>query len=590
MKLTEEQRVIIESDQDICINAVAGSGKTSTLIAYAAAKTNSSRILYLAFNRVIRNEAEAKFRAAGLHKVDVETAHSLAFKHVVPMFGYRLQNNGYKLTELVEVLALNTSVDPKQVYFVAAHVNRLVALYCNSAAMDIKDVDYPVTIDDAKIRGMVAGQFARILREAQKFLHMMERGEIAVTHDFYLKKFQLSAPKLNYDYILFDEGQDASAVMLDIFLKQKAVKVMVGDMHQQIYGWRYAVNALEMTHFPVMNLSLSFRFNQQVAFLAAETIRLKRVIGKPFEVNIFGGGGSKTTKLKAVIARTNLGLLVEAIEHVSPPRAIRSLYFEGNFNAYTYAENGASLYDVLYLYNQEHQKIKDKLIRSMKTLADLKSYAEETGDQQLKMMAEVVKKYGNALPQLLRTIRQKHVDDKDRQKAEVIFSTVHRCKGMEYDIVQLANDFITEKKLRRAMEHAEKALPDIEKLKEEINLLYVAITRTKNLLYIPDTLVPEGYLGTEHIRILRTEPDLWTPDFEVEDLPPVQPSKPKLVIRKKWTNQEDELLMEMFLDGKRYSTMARKFGVSEGAIKTRLRKIAGTTSAAMARLVLDAND
>jgi hypothetical protein len=35
----------------------------------------------------------------------------------------------------------------------------------------------------------------------------------------------------------------------------------------------------------------------------------------------------------------------------------------------------------------------------------------------------------------------------------MIFSTVHRCKGMEYDEVELVNDFISEQrleKLRRA--------------------------------------------------------------------------------------------------------------------------------------------
>ena len=63
----------------------------------------------------------------------------------------------------------------------------------------------------------------------------MERAEIPITHEFYLKKFQLQNPQLSYDYILFDEGQDASPVMLDVFLKQKATKVIVGDGHQQIY-------------------------------------------------------------------------------------------------------------------------------------------------------------------------------------------------------------------------------------------------------------------------------------------------------------------------------------------------------------------
>ena len=54
-------------------------------------------------------------------------------------------------------------------------------------------------------------------------------------------------------------------------------------------------------------------------------------------------------KAKAVLARTNLGLLVKAIEYVTEKRQVKRLHFEGNINSYTYAADGASLYDVLSL-------------------------------------------------------------------------------------------------------------------------------------------------------------------------------------------------------------------------------------------------
>ncbi len=52
----------------------------------------------------------------------------------------------------------------------------------------------------------------------------MDKGEIEVIHDFYLKKFQLLGAQLALCYILFDEGQDASAAMLDVFFQQTAAK------------------------------------------------------------------------------------------------------------------------------------------------------------------------------------------------------------------------------------------------------------------------------------------------------------------------------------------------------------------------------
>ena len=81
------------------------------------------------------------------------------------------------------------------------------------------------------------------------------------------------------------------------------------------------------------------------------------------------------------------------------------------------------------------------------------------------------------------------------------FSTVHRCKGMEYDAIQLVNDFITEEKLEKLKEDKKKAL-NPAKLNEEINLLYVAITRTRNNIHIPESLMPKGFPASSQIHVI----------------------------------------------------------------------------------------
>src|SRR5207253_2895917 len=138
-------------------------------------------------------------------------------------------------------------------------------------------------------------------------------------------------------------------------------------------------------------------------------------------------------KTKAVLARTNLGLLLEAIEYVSQKENRGPIYFEGNINSYTYADEGASLYDVLNLSNKKHSGIRDKLIRSMKDLPDLEDYIKKTEDMQLGMLVEIVKKYGNRIHGIMKTIKERHVSNEEKEKAGMIFSTVHRSKGMEYD-------------------------------------------------------------------------------------------------------------------------------------------------------------
>src|SRR4051812_5809224 len=106
MQLTDEQKAIIASKGNIKINAVAGSGKTTTVIEHAKARPSNSRILYLAFNKSVKTEAEKKFREAGLRNVKVETAHSLAYRYIVPQNGYTLRQSGYKTHEIAELLRL----------------------------------------------------------------------------------------------------------------------------------------------------------------------------------------------------------------------------------------------------------------------------------------------------------------------------------------------------------------------------------------------------------------------------------------------------------------------------------------------------
>jgi len=588
MKLTEEQINILASNDNIKINAVAGSGKTTTIIEYAKTRDSNSRILYLAFNKSVKLDAVRRFTEAGLGNVKVETAHSLAYKNIVFDFGYKVRAQGYKTNEIAEILGLTASGEKHAVYMVANHINKFVAYFCNSSKQKVQELDYLATLTEAKAKEFVSVFYEYILSQTRLFLSFMDKGKIEVTHDFYLKKFQLANPDLPYDYILFDEGQDASAAMLDIFLKQKAIKVIVGDTHQQIYGWRYAINSLEQVNFTDYHLTTSFRFSQEIANLALTVLSLKRHIGRFKPIQIEGKGVSKAIKTKAILARTNLGLLLKAIEYITERENVKHIYFEGNINSYTYAEEGASLYDVLNLYNEKRHAIKDELIKGMKNIADLEDYIEKTQEVQLGMMVEIVKEYGNRIPDIIRNLKEKHVSNEDKDKAEIIFSTVHRCKGMEYDTVQLVNDFITEGQVHKMREDLEKSDTDAAKINEEINLLYVAVTRTRNSLYIPNALMPPSEGNFENIHVMHDlRPEAKMEMKKVIGYPKqikYQQKEPKAyeVAEKRlankdayrpWTNELDSALTRMFQEGVSLKDMEKHFGRSRSAIGSRIKKL-----------------
>jgi superfamily I DNA/RNA helicase len=570
MRLTPEQIEIINSNENIKINAVAGSGKTTTVIEYARTRPANSKILYVVFNRSVKQEAIEKFSKNGLTNVTVETAHSLAYKHIVPKHGYKVRPYGYKTNEIAEMLNLVGNGEKHAEYIVANHINKLISFYCNSDKEKIEEANYLDSLSDSKSKSFVASFYKYMEKKAVLLLDKMNRGEIEVTHDFYLKKFQLLGPELKYDYILFDEGQDASAAMLSTFLKQRAVKVIVGDTNQQIYGWRQAVNSLEKVDFGSYGLSTSFRFGPDIARLATAVLGFKEYIGLQQNISISGQGDYRATRAKAVLARTNLGLLVKAIECVT--EKVKHIYFEGNINSYTYAEEGASLYDVLNLSNGKHHLIKDKLLRAMKDLHELEDYVNKTEDMQLGMLVEIVKNYGDRIYTVLKTLKDKHVKNEERNKAELIFSTVHRSKGMEYDEVELVGDFITEKKLEDFKEKKNLKF-SAGKLNEEINLLYVAVTRARVRLYIPETLLPKGFeITSENIQVLN-EP--------VEELSTDQTKSYSVEEKRKthkkayapWNAEADHELQVLAHEGFTVDQIAAHFGRTKGAIQSRLKKL-----------------
>ncbi len=585
MQLTSEQHEIINSTGNIKINAIAGSGKTTTIIEYAKTRPANSRILYLVFNKSVKLEAIEKFKRKGLNNVTVETAHSLAYKHIVFKHGYKVRAQGYKTNEIAELLKLQGNGEKHAEYIVANHISKFITYFCNSDKQTIDDLNYLETLTDSKAKKFVAPFYKYIATKAALLLNKMGAGEIEIAHDFYLKKFQLSNPQLKYDYILFDEGQDASSAILDVFLKQNATKVIVGDTNQQIYSWRYAVNSLEKVNFKTFNLSTSFRFGQDIADLALAVLKYKKHIGREQNISITGGGTGKETKTKAIIARTNLGLLLKVIEFVIEKKA-NKIYFEGNINSYTYADDGASLYDVLSLYNKKHHLIRDKLIRSMGDLNDLEDYIKKTEDGQLAMMVDIVKKYENDIPRIIKTIKEKHVGDDEKAKAEMIFSTVHRSKGMEYDEVELVNDFVGQKKLEDYREKVNTVMT-ADKLNEEVNLLYVALTRAKNILRIPESLLPKDFPASLHIHVLKPPVEIEEEEVEIT-LPQkhhLQKQKAYVVeeIRSKhkeayapWDKDADDELLSMIKEGANTIAIAKHFGRTGGAIISRINKLTST--------------
>jgi superfamily I DNA/RNA helicase len=255
--------------------------------------------------------------------------------------------------------------------------------------------------------------------------------------------------------------------MLDIVVRQPIPKVFMGDRHQQIYGWRGAQNALALIQPTVARyLTQSFRLGPLIAALANVLLATYKGETVPLQGCRPRGeiGHLDYRRPYTVIARTNAGIFDEAAQRVQwrrPPR----LHFVGGLQGYPFQR----ILDAWRLYAERREAIRDPFLRAFPDFATLEQLAAEVDDRELKQLCRVVRQYGQRIPTLVRQIEHHTVPDP--AGAQVCLTTAHKTKGLEFDQVVLAEDFPS---------LVQTPLPEIDS--EEVNLLYVAVTRTRDLL------------------------------------------------------------------------------------------------------------
>ncbi|WKL67235.1 3'-5' exonuclease [Pseudomonas qingdaonensis] len=464
MKPTHEQQPIIDyKGLHLVVKAYAGCGKTATLVAFAQSNPNL-RILYLAYNKAIKDEALTKFP----DNVTCKTGHQLAWPKFGSRYAHKLGNT--KMTDVARLL--NT----KDWGFVR-NTMAVVSSYMSSADAEIGIAHFYAGVPAEDQDAFSDSDIEKLLNAAQTLWEEMTdiESSFICEHDAYLKLYQLSGPELSYDCILFDEAQDANPVVSAIVASQPGQKIFVGDPWQQIYRWRGAENALDQQieqGAEPMYLTNSFRFGPMIAGVANAILRLqgetRPLVGlgpmDKVKTSIEGIRGQYT-----ILNRTVSGVIMSAIEAVSNGHVV---YWNGGIGAY----NLEGLEDTYNLKNNRMGEIRDFRVKAFKSYDAYTEAAEASEDPEMLRTMRILKDHGN-IPQLLAALRQYSTDD--IEDADIVVSTTHRAKGLEWDIVLLDEDFPD-------IFDPERVDPD--QVGDELNLLYVGVTRARKILIL-NTLV-----------------------------------------------------------------------------------------------------
>ena len=483
MKPTIEQQNIIDSAKagnNLAIKAYAGAAKTSTCIMVANEVVKNS--LYISFNKDIATEAGSKFPS----HVTCQTIHSLAYREIIkfpksPM-GQRLKgslniNDILKLASFNEITAEFKEDDA---FNYALIVKDTITAFCQSSSADVEKFTHQYLISEEE-------NFINDIAEiATSYWEALTKGDsFTISHDIYLKMFQLSKPMLKnkdtgvYEVIYLDEAQDSNPVTLDIFLNQdQAQKIIVGDPFQAIYAWRGAVDAFSHVtdDFKQLTLSESFRYTQTIADQSASII------------NWFGGNNSITGR--GEISKYNKNAASYAYLCRNNSSVLRLLLEAAEKRQYVYCNiNLQELFSKLYhlaaiLFNQV-PKYPVAELKQYTTKAQLLKAAEK--DQELATMIRLVDvlNAGKGMFQNIKDIKQYATEDKNIAVYSV--TTVHKSKGLEWDMVILNDDLIP--KIREDQDFSQW----VDENPQEVNLLYVAVTRAKYEVIASDELT--YYIG-----------------------------------------------------------------------------------------------
>ena len=500
----------------LLVLAFAGAAKTTSLRAYTEARPDK-RFLYLAFNNAVARDAGKTFPS----NTTCLTTHALARQHLSPDILAKITDD-LKPDTICDLLRYDvTAANLEATGYVKSLLNNFFA------STDSMPLSYH--LQDA--RASLSSEDL-VLTEgfAQRIWAMMidPRHPAKIPHDGYLKLFTLKDLQLaDYDYILCDEAQDTNPAVEAFVMRQRIPKVAVGDPHQGLYGFRHARDILSPrmhSGAPVLHLTSSFRFGPQIAALSNillsnyknETVPL---VGRGAPAIIHPPSGTDWSIKRdgsfcqhTIIARTNSQLFEEAVDAVNiieayieaTGRVGPKLAFIGTSERYDYSPfhsyKFGRLLDLVSIASGELERVRDPFLKRFKTIHALQQFLDNprTADPDLAAALMLARRYKTALRYYVAKISALSVDpdpenpDPNNPEAWIIFSSAHRCKGLEWPRVRLMNDFVemcvTESQGRNMPKKIRPIPPGEFDEPEEVNLLYVAVTRAKHEIEIPGCL------------------------------------------------------------------------------------------------------
>ena len=468
------------------IEASAGSGKSSTCVAAMKLIPKDQKCLFIAFNKSIADELNERLKSRS--NCVARTTHSLGFLMLRRNLGSDIEVDEYKYRKFVKnnIGNLTTASEfirtRQQAEEYIDNITMLIDFSRFNLAQSEKEINeiaqkysIPVSFDECAIT-------RKCLEWGKEHTETIDYTDMV----WLPVELSLAPIGLTYDWVFFDEAQDASLCTIQLFLK--CIKrggrfVSVGDKNQSVNMFAgSSEDAFDfMKNYPnttFFELPITYRCAKNIVAFANQLVP-----------NMFAREGAPDG---AIVQNCHIKDIKEGDMVLCRSKApLVRLYVKllrKNINCYIKGSDiGANLINELEKIDKEvlnadlsgdgvFVQLWDKFFTERNKLiqtrgldyddATLSSYMMEKYDviNTLLILSEKHKTKSD----LIQHIREIFQED----SKGVCLSTIHKAKGLEADNVYILCHSTMPSKL---------AVRDWEKLQEQ-NLMYVAYTRAKNLL------------------------------------------------------------------------------------------------------------
>lgn len=470
---------IINGTTSIVIEAVAGSGKSTTIVEAANRLPKNSSVLFLAFNKSIVEELKNKLPS----NIICQTFNSLGWQAWRRFIGKNVIN--ISSNKVAALISEKFTKDDERDY--ATFVRKMISFAKSHGLTDeSSDEDWinimerhDVALDEREeednMQEVTLKRGLHLCKKTLVFSNKMANMICDFDDQIYMPWIS-KAPFTKYDYIFIDEAQDTNFVQKELLtrmLKPHGRLIAVGDSCQAIYGFRGADNGSmaqisDTFRAITMPLSVSYRCAKNIVVAAQEynpNIECFEHAPDGIVEHKDNYSASEFTAKDAVICRFNAPLLKFAYGMLKRRKPIN---FVGR-------DLMSGLHNLIKLMKATNVgDLDDKLDAYLsKQVERLSAKNNEKKIESLTDQVNCIKVFTEDLNanDSIRIVMDNMANVFREDTSGVTLTSIHRSKGREWDKVYLL-DF----------GNAIRSSQDWQK-EQENNLCYVAITRAKSELY-----------------------------------------------------------------------------------------------------------